>query len=183
MSFKDSLSVQSVGYHSAGLFGSRLDTAYSRLVPFTLGNDTLGALALDIDDPGSKSILGMRYLKNYRMVLNWQNQKIYLTRKRTLLPSLEKRFGFSPFLKDSTLIVGVVVPTLLGLQKARAIALNDTILQINNLDVSYANPDVFCQVINGFSASDTLAIRLKNKGDFLLVRQMTFEKLGYTSSK
>jgi hypothetical protein len=181
--FKDSLSVQSIGYHSAGLFGSKLDTTYSRPVSFALGKDTLAALAIDLEDPGSMSLLGMRYLKNYRVVLNWENQKIYLHRKETSQAISQKRFGLSPFLKDSTMIIGVVAPALLTLQKANKIGLGDTILQINKLDVSYATRDIYCQVSSNLSANDTLTISIKNKGDFLLVKRLAFANQSHDASK
>jgi len=174
--YDDSLSVFSVGYHSGGLFGSRLDSTYQRQFRFGFGHDSLPDLPLEIDHPGSKMLLGMGYLKHYRTILNWESQKIYLERLRPFQAHKVTRFGISPFLQDSVITVGVVSPSLLGPGPEPQPELGDTIVKVNDLSLEKANHDVYCQVVREFRSSDTLQVTIKNKGERVFTRQQLFPK-------
>jgi hypothetical protein len=168
-------SVLSVGYQTSGLYGSKKDSIYTRNYRFALGGDSIAALPIHIQGSSSKKLLGMGYLKHYRVILNWQKQQIYLQPLKPLKISAMGRFPFYPKLQDSVVTVGVLYANLGGEGENPSVTLGDTIQSVSNIDLSRADNALFCEILEKFRAKDTLQIKLAGQSARTLTRIPLFD--------
>ena len=156
-----------------GLFGSSKDTVYNRLVPFQLGSDKVEHFPLVIEARGSKNLLGMRYLENYRVVMNWPQKRMYFQRTEDYDGRKYRTFKVVPIYKDSALVTGIVVERL---QPELQSNLGDTLVRVNGIHCFPATPELYCEVLNEFRDNDTLRVAFKNREEVDLVLEKVFSE-------
>jgi hypothetical protein len=170
----DSTVKSAVGHLSSGLYGSRIDTVFYVQKPFVLGSDTIPNFPFEVQTEKEKKLLGMRYFKNYRMVLNWDERSAYLHPKHQLKPSDLKSFGISFNLENKHVLVGSLhrgSPAHLA-----GITLGDTVIHVNQISSPIQNPEDYCQILDDMNGSEDIAFEIKGKGRFNLKKEAVYRE-------
>lgn len=171
----DSNAVVSVGYHSFGLFGGKIDTQSSSLVKLKIGNDSLAYFPLNVDKKKSSKLLGMAFFENYRTLLNWKQKKVYFEPVKEYSGLNDSVYAAVPVFADSILQVGRILIRPHGPEFN--IALGDTILMVNNIKTYPAKPSIYCEVIAEMSKVNKTRLNIKGKGEYVLMKQPKFSGL------
>lgn len=152
------------GYLSSGVFGSQADSAFYFKHNVTIQNSPEKTM-IALTSAYSKNLLGNLFFRNYTVFLNWEEETIFLEKKRDL--HIDKSISIGPFLQNKTLVVG----TLMLQSKAAemGIAFGDTIIQFNNIDCTETTADEFCTIIETLQDKNTpVQMAIKNKGEITL---------------
>jgi hypothetical protein len=100
----------SYGYHSAGLYGSRMDSLW--YTELQIGFDTIipGQRTELIRLTETKSaLLGMEYLERYVIYMDWEDRVIHLKEQENPFISHPSTYGFIPRFMDGKLRIGAVL--------------------------------------------------------------------------
>lgn len=95
------------GYTSSGLFGSIVDTVLSKEAHLKIFDYT-GHHTITIRKGNNKNLLGLKFMQNFNVYLDFKQNQITLKRKKDISQYIGD-FGFSPKMQnDSTLIVAAL---------------------------------------------------------------------------
>lgn len=149
------------GYHSSGLFGSKIDTFTNIYGTLNLAGYTIDSLQLKLGEEDAKKLLGMGIIENYNTCINWEERQVYFSALDEKVSFQEELYPMSPFYKDGVLIVGRYFPSYFT---ENAPAIGDTILKIDELETYPLNKDKACEVYQLFRGGDSRKIQVKGKG-------------------
>lgn len=169
--YRDSLSAVYYGINSGGLFGNSTDSLFIRPVAFQFGTDSLQAFPLDIEG-GKGGLLGMRYLENYRVWLNWDQQIIGLKRLQTFSAFDRVDFGYAPMIKDNLLIVGRISARLQ--KKYPQLHYGDTITGLDTRGLERINVPQYCEILAMLRKGEAHMLAIKGKGRFYIEQRPLF---------
>jgi len=126
------------GVNSVGMYGaSKNATNYKGLIDqMNFGDLTLNPSIVHFRGPNQK-LIGMEFLKNYRVIFNWETKKIKFIETSPYQNSELTSFGFVPYLVKNKLYVRSIIKESSAAKKG--IQLGDQILAINNKDCSIVN--------------------------------------------
>ena len=161
----------SYGYHSQGLFGSTADTNFLAQASLSIGAKTLPLPVLNLETTKSKDLLGQRFFQDYRVVLNWQAKKAYLTPVKT--PEPVKTLAISPHLVGDKIFVG----TLLFGSQADSLGIkpSDQILAVNDLNLEAVTIENYCKLLDLWRSDDPeIMVTIKGKEPFVLQEELLF---------
>lgn len=132
--------VTSYGYHSQGLYGAVADTNYYYQPTLTIDSTEVPIAAVELSSGKGSKLLGQSFLENYRVTINWQTEKIYLT--PVSIPKEARHYSITPFFENEKIYVGTVV---MGSDAyALGIRVGDEIVAINNIDLRNPTHADYC---------------------------------------
>lgn len=148
-----------VGFNSSGLYGASFDTVYKSKQLIGLDTNTQNQSVLVTKKNSSKSLLGLDYLENYRVTIDWGSQLIHLLPYNKTPKELVTR-NITPFYNNNHLVVGTFLITDPNLTE---LAPNDTIKTWNNKNVLTISQSEFCETVISLPvAKDTIDLELIN---------------------
>jgi hypothetical protein len=155
----------SYGYHSQGLFGATADTNRYAEASLVFENGRAPLPILTMETRRSKDILGQRFFQDYRVVLNWQEKKAYLS--KVSVPEKPMFWGISPFLEDGKIYVGTVV---FGCEADRqSIKPGDQIMQVNDMSLETADITDYCALLELWRQSEVdITVTVQGKEPIVL---------------
>ncbi len=166
----DSLVFDQAGYLSGGLFGSTLDSSEEHMLSFDFP-DTNFYFPVEFESTKRAGLLGMNFLKHFRVFIDWPAKEIGLQSPRPFVANAIWPLG--PYF-DQGIIVGSR-NSLIAEQNIAGIELGDTIIACNGVDYSNADRDDFCRILEQFSQEqEQLKIEIKGKGVFEIYRRRPY---------
>lgn len=135
------------GKQGSGLYGSGNNdtTTYVMASKIALGDISLTNEIVDFSK--GSSTIGLNFLKNYNIILDWSNKNMLLSNHKEYQNSTINDFGFSWMFADGNLVVGSLTEgshaEVLGLK------LNDKIIEINEENYSELTINDWCDIILG----------------------------------
>jgi hypothetical protein len=170
---RDSLrpQVRVFGKASAGLFGSDRDTSYYLPVDsIRMGDLGFDSLVVRVEK-SENYLLGNAFLRNYRMVLDWEKMTVTLTPIKAYHPPRKlSGFGFSALYEDS--LSGMYVSALyLGSRAEQAgLSLGMSLLQLGSDSLTDLTHPDFCYLLKRPLIPDSLqSLEVRaQQGDSLL---------------
>ena len=121
-----------IGYKGLGLFGIAAPSLHYRvLIPEILLPGVAFENVVSVSTTAAKSRIGSDILQHGIVTLDYKDQKFYFEAFKKQVDLAEEVWDFSPTMKDSTLVIGLVWQEEL-VKKAQY---GDKILQINDLKV------------------------------------------------
>jgi predicted aspartyl protease len=155
-------SVETYGTASIGAFGAgKPESSYY----FKPGEILLAEQKFDdeIVSTGSSNLLGNEFLKKFRFIMDWKNNKIYLNKIRNY-PSKLESFGFGyRFIDHKAKVV------LLFSGNDIPLKLDDEILSINNINLENLDQESVCKYLESRieKGLNSLDIKVKRDGKIL----------------
>ena len=121
---------------------------------------------------GSRTI-GNEFLKNYRIILDWDNQEITMIEENDAEIDPINTFGFKVFMESDKLFVKYIFNN--SSADTQGIQLDDQIIKINDIDYTDTDKNCYCEIINKgiLSEYDTISVsvlRNNQELDFTLNR-------------
>lgn len=150
---------KSYGSSGSGLYGSgAVDTNYTSRVDSTqLGDLTIQNNVVTFEK-GSRT-LGTKFLKNYRVIIDWSVNEILLIPVIPFKHSTHESFGFSPFISENKLIVSDIFINSEASKKG--IQLGTQILEVNGVDYRTLSTDQWCSIVqNGLVPEEQKALKM-----------------------
>ncbi|TDQ08915.1 aspartyl protease family protein [Pedobacter metabolipauper] len=176
---KDFKSIQSYGSTSAGLYGGRKDLTniHSKVPALEMGPVVLKDQVFEFRENGS-SILGNRFLKNYKVVIDWNTHKIYMTKESEFDETKLKRFGFNVKFVNNKPVVGAIYKNS-DAEKA-GLLLSEEIVDIDGTDLSNLTEDEACSyafksITAGKDTAKVTILRAGKKVEFNLRSSILLE--------
>ncbi len=166
--FKDDIDsfkkVELVGSSSAGIYGRSENTNdfYVAFDTLHVGEVLMTDQIIKIESSGSQ-ILGNKFLKRFRVILDWRINKITLIERESYEPKPLKVLGFYPTYKDGKLFVGSIYPSSAVAQSG--LQLGDQILGINGKNYKELSEEDACQFIVDKPLKDIETLELQIKRD------------------
>lgn len=139
-----SSSVFGYGTSSSGIYAAAPnDTVKTGISPVI----SLGDLILknQVLHTSNNKTLGTRFLRNYRVVLDWATNHITLTENTRFENTVFEHLGFRKKLQGDKLIIGFIYDQSAA-QKA-GLKLGDQIVAMNGKDYTKVNPDEWCELV------------------------------------
>ncbi|MFL9832641.1 aspartyl protease family protein [Chryseobacterium terrae] len=117
----------------------------------------------EIISTGSSSLLGNEFLKKFRFIIDWKNNKIYLNKIKDY-PSKLESFGFGYRFIDRKAKV-----LLLFNGKDLPLKLNDEIISLNNVSLENLDQETVCKYLQDRIEKDldSIDIKVKREGKIL----------------
>ncbi len=154
----------SFGANSVGIFGiSSNDTSKQVLLKkISIGDLTLDNQIVDFKK-GKNSLLGMSFLKNYLVTIDWNNNLISLTPQSNFNNSFAESFGISLYKTGDKMIVSSITEG--SSAQTAGIRVGDTVLNVNELDVSNTSLEEYCKIIKmvRIKEADNLRLIIENE--------------------
>lgn len=165
------------GYSSIGLFGKKQDE--SRIFQST--KLSLQGMPLDtqliILNKTGISTLGVQFLKDYQVTLDYPHQVIYLEKIEQEDTEEISTFGFTPVLSEGKLVISGLFER--SPATAAGMKAGDQLLQVNEKDYSHISRDDYCDVLkNGLFPDDADSISVVFKSD-TLIKTAQLKKMRY----
>lgn len=162
------------GSNMSGLYG-----AGSHDTTFYMISDTLKVNEIICDNQiiqfkqKGSSTIGNEFLRNYRIIMDWNNNEISLIKDENIELDSMSNFGFKSHLKNNQLFVKYIFNN--SSAQKEGLQIGDHILKIDDNDYSKTEKNCFCNIIeNGFSPEkDSIKVTvLRNEQEinFNLVR-------------
>ncbi|AZA74313.1 aspartyl protease family protein [Chryseobacterium indoltheticum] len=151
-------SVETYGTASVGAFGAGKHESSYYFKPENVLLDEQ-KFEDEIVSTGSSSLLGNEFLKKFRFIMDWKNNKIYLNRIKNYPAKLES-FGFGyRFIDQKAKVV------LLFSGNDVPLKIDDEILSINNVSLENLDKDSVCKYLQNRIERDQNSIDVKVKRD------------------
>lgn len=150
---------RSFGSSGSGLYGAAVsDTNITARIDSTrLGDLTLKNNVVTFEK-GSRT-LGTKFLKNYRVIIDWSVNEILLIPVKPFNHSNNESFGFSPFISENKLIVSDVF--INSPASKNGIQLGTQILEANGVDYRNLTSDQWCSIIqNGLVSEEQKTLKM-----------------------
>ena len=168
------------GSNSSGLYGNGSTDSlfYVRPDSVKIGNLNIDNQIVKFKKKGSR-IIGNEFLKNYRIILNWDNQEITMIEENDAVIDPINTFGFKVFMDSDKLFVKYIFNN--SSADLHGIKLNDQIIKINDIDYTDTEKNCYCEIIEKgvLSECDTISISIlrKNKKLNFTLNRTTFIKM------
>ncbi len=151
-------SVETYGTASVGAFGAGKHESSYYFKPEKVLLDEQ-KFEDEIVSTGSSSLLGNEFLKKFRFIMDWKNNKIYLNKIKNYPAKLES-FGFGyRFIDQKAKVV------LLFSGNDVPLKIDDEILSINNVSLENLDKDSVCKYLQNRIERDHDSIDVKVKRD------------------
>lgn len=163
------------GASSVGLFGASKDDTIKQVLvnELTLGDLSLSDQVIELKNAKS-SLLGMSFLRNYLITIDWKSNMLYLSPQTSLNNLYAETFGISLFRKEEKLVVAMITDG--SSAQLAGMKIGDIILQVNDIDVEHTSLDEYCNIIRliRLKEADTLQIIVEREGgkDKFLITKM-----------
>lgn len=155
----------SYGASSVGLFGtSENDTIRQVLVKdVSMGNLSVPNQVIDMKRSKS-SLLGMSFLRNYLVTIDWKNNLLYLYPQGEFQNAYAESFGISLFKEGDKMVVSLIADGSSAQQQG--IKVGDVVLRVNDVDVAHTTLEEYCKIIKlvRIKEVETLQIVLERNG-------------------
>lgn len=155
----------SYGASSVGLFGtSENDTIRQVLVKeLSMGNLSVAGQVIDMKRSKS-SLLGMSFLRNYLVTIDWKNNLVYLYPQGEFQNAYAESFGISLFKEGDKMVVSLIADGSSAQQQG--IKVGDVVLRVNDVDVAHTTLEEYCKIIKLVRVKEveTLQIVLDRNG-------------------
>lgn len=155
----------SYGASSVGLFGtSENDTIRQVLVKeLSMGNLSVSGQVIDMKRSKS-SLLGMSFLRNYLVTIDWKNNLVYLYPQGEFQNAYAESFGISLFKEGDKMVVSLIADGSSAQQQG--IKVGDVVLRVNDVDVAHTTLEEYCKIIKLVRVKEveTLQIVLDRNG-------------------
>jgi len=148
------------GSHLVGLFGSaEKDTIKQALIKYVSIGDQLYLSHQVIDfRPTKLSLMGNAFLRNFIVTIDFNNNTIILEANTTFDNDFAKSFGISLQKENNKTIVSMV--TQGSDAQASGIQVGDTVLKMNDIDLTTTSLEAYCQVIHLIRSKEIEQIEL-----------------------
>lgn len=155
----------SYGSSSVGLFGSsEYDTIRQVLVKdLSMGNLSVPNQVIDMKR-SKHSLLGMSFLRNYLVTIDWKNNLLYLYPQGEFQNAYAESFGISLFKEGDKMVVSLIADGSSAQQQG--IKVGDVVLRVNDVDVAHTTLEEYCKIIKlvRIKEVETLQIVLDRNG-------------------
>ena len=178
----DSQLISDYGYgsNSSGLYGNGSADTLFYFKPNTLkiGELNIDNQIIQFKKKGSRTI-GNEFLKNYRIILDWDNQEITMIEENDAVIDPINTFGFKVFMESNKIFVKYIFNN--SSADEQGIQLNDQIIKINNIDYTDTEKNCYCEIIEKgvLSECDTISISVlrNNQEQNFTLNRKTFINL------
>ncbi|GAA4154202.1 hypothetical protein GCM10022217_10940 [Chryseobacterium ginsenosidimutans] len=140
------------------------------LMDIELNDTKLGNQIID-SSSDSPNLIGTRFIENYLVDLDFINKKIILASTGKTPEYQSFGIAFAPIDNSLVIVNKLEIPPLSGLQLA------DTIIKINNIDVSKMSSEAFCEIKTLLDNSKTITIENKSHKIFTLEKKNVLQYL------
>lgn len=154
------------GSSGSGLYGKAAeDTNYIAQIDSTQLGGLLIQNTLVTFEKGART-LGTKFLKNFRVILDWNAREIVLIPVNPFKNSSFESFGFSPFISENKLVVSDLYIDCEA--SAKGIKLGTQILEVDGVDYRYCTQEQWCSIVlNGLIPEEkknmTLIVLIDNQ--------------------
>lgn len=133
-----------------GLFSENLETAETTIIPHLKMGDSceIKNALITYNSILPFALIGNRFLRDYIVTIDWQHQNISLANFREDSDYLRNNFGFLPKFKEGKIIIGSIIENSDAFKAG--LRLNDSILQLNQLDLRKATQTDYCHLIENW---------------------------------
>ena len=167
-------SLVSIGYGSSGLYGSSIDTTI--LFESTVALDpTIESKQVVKASSSNKKLLGMKFLKNFKILMNWETKTISMERTSEGKFEDDLMMDWSPYYADSSILIGSVIKNSMSwMQGVRPL---DTLEFIDTTYYQNISREGYCKMINNYRELPPMyVIKIKGKVEFVS-DQLLFNEL------
>ena len=142
----NSENIETFGNSSTGIYGKGADrtSLYSKVNSIKLGTISLQNQILNFKINASRTI-GNKFLKNYKVVIDWNLNQINLSKISNYNSSQLNNFGFGYKIQNKKLYVGTIFKK--SEAEKKGIQINDEIIAINELNVTNLTDEDLCNFI------------------------------------
>lgn len=170
----------SYGTSSVGLFGtSEKDTIKQVLLKnFSMGNLMLSDQIIDLKR-SKHSLLGMSFLKNYLVTIDWNNNVLFLSPDGEFQNSFAESFGISLLKEGDKMVVSLISEGSVAQQMG--IKVGDVVLRVNDVDVAHTTLEEYCRVIKLVRVKEVEILQLVlerdgGKNEFFITKMPVLSK-------
>lgn len=162
---KETRSTYGYGNNNSGLFGQKeADTMkYGVIDEIKFGDVTLQKQLVSFSQKRSRTI-GTDFLKNYKVIIDWTEEKILLIPVVKYDYARLKTFGISPRFNEDKLLVGFLFHQ--SSAEEQGIAVGDQIIEINQVNYRTISGEKWCAILNEAifnSDKETISIKILDK--------------------
>lgn len=152
----------SYGINTVGLFGaSSTDTTRQVLVSdLMLGNLHLQKQVLDVKR-SNQNLLGMSFLKNYLVTIDWHSEQVYLLPRQEILNDYAESFGIGLLRSGNVMKVSFISEG--SDAHHHGIQIGDIVLRVNDFDLTDVQLEDYCKILK--------LVRLKEVDELKMVIQ------------
>ncbi len=153
------------GSTSVGVYGAGKPTIFHKglINEMTFGNLKLNNTVVTFAGLDQK-LIGMNFLKKYRVIFNWNSKKIKMIEITPFKNSKVNTYGFGPSFKENKLYVKSVIKKSSAAKNG--LQLGDQILTINDTDYSTIEQNEWCKTLkNGLVDASEKTIKMTIKRD------------------
>ena len=142
----NSENIETFGNSSTGIYGKGADrkSLYSKVNSIKLGTINLQNQILNFEVNASRTI-GNKFLKNYKVVIDWNLNQINLTKISNYDSSQLNKYGFGYKIQNKKLYIGIIFKK--SEAEKKGIQINDEIIAINELNVTNLTDEDLCNFI------------------------------------
>ncbi len=165
----------SVGYHSAGIFGSVMDTAMYLRVKVGNPDLALTGTPLVIEKAHGNDLIGISFLEHFRVVMDWKQQMISLFPQGLSEESPLYTYGMLPKLIGDTLIVGSVIAG--GRADSLGMKVGDPIEELNGTRLlPPLKENSYCDLMSTLreAVEESITVKLLGQEAVVLPRKILF---------
>ncbi|WP_235296282.1 aspartyl protease family protein [Portibacter marinus] len=178
----DSLAIFTMkGSNSVGVYGDggSSDFKYVMIDTVRLGNLELFDQLIEFESKGAMT-LGNRFLKGYRVILDWHQQQVILIENLGFDHKKEEHFGIRLKFKEEKVYVGALVSG--SYAEAKGLEIGTQILQMNDYNLRSVNDSLGCYMIKTrmLDQLDTLQLTFDRNG---METQVMLMKQDFTQMK
>lgn len=142
--FKDAQGFTKYGGSSVGLYGA-VDSTIIRTIKLDslrFGTTKIGAQLVDLDDG---NLIGNDFMNKHEMVMDWNNNRIYLKKLKDYENVVDSTFGFGRRIKENKVVISNLYKEV-----KTPLKMNDQILGLNDVDFSAITETNSCDVFKSF---------------------------------
>jgi len=171
--------IEAIGNSSSGIYGASKSstTTYKKIPSFTIGNMPLKDQIVTFSE-GSTAIIGNTLFKNYRLILNWNENKIYMVKIADSKNTKYESFGIGlRYINNKPTIAKIFKNTA---AEKSGVLVNDQIIALDGKNTSNFTEAEACfnsfnSILTGKSVISITVLREGKKLDFQLKKQTILE--------
>ena len=150
------------GATSTGVYGrnsAKTETTFAVIDSLKIGGLEFQDQIVEFENSGAM-IIGNKFFKNFKIILDWNKNDIFLIENSKYEFSTLEGFGFSPKFSENRFVVSSVFDG--SLASEFGIKINDQITQINGIDYTMVSEEAGCKMLieKPFKDLDTLNISI-----------------------
>ncbi|MFV8357843.1 aspartyl protease family protein [Flavobacterium sp. XS1P32] len=154
---KNQKTIQQIGKSAIGIYGnsSKNKTLYSKVQNLNIGNLRVQNQIVRFNENGT-NVIGNDFLKHFKVVLNWNESKIYLANVSELKNNTLTNYGLTATYNVNKFLVSSVY--LNSEADKKGIKLGDEIIEINGFSLKNLNEEQICNfTLNGIFGNTEVA--------------------------